>query len=63
MFVRVYQGILALDYDVRHLEIFADSCGVSQLKFCFAELRDMVNLILSVDFQNNILSENEVPCL
>lgn len=32
-------SVAALDYDIRHLEGFADSCGVSQLKLCFTETR------------------------
>jgi hypothetical protein len=42
-------GIAAILFDVRRLERFADSCKVSQLKQCFAELRAIVELLMNPD--------------
>jgi hypothetical protein len=52
-------SIAALDMDVGTLESFADSCGVSQLRQCFAELKDLVKALLHphlVDFADKQLS-------
>jgi hypothetical protein len=43
-------SIMALDLDVKLLDQFADSCGVTQLKDCFSELRDIVRAMLHKDF-------------
>lgn len=39
-------SIVALEFDVRRLENFADSCGVRQLSLCFAELHELVRALL-----------------
>lgn len=51
-------SIAALDLDVASLELFADSCGVAQLKQCFGELKELVKALLHphlVDFADRQL--------
>lgn len=51
-------SIAALDMDVVSLEAFADSCGVSQLRQCFGQLKELVKALLHphlVDFADKKL--------
>ena len=43
-------SIAALDLDVKHLEAFAESTGVPQLKHCFDELQLLVGSLLDPKF-------------
>ena len=42
-------SIVALDYDVKRLQSFADSCGIKQLRQCFNELLELVLALLHPD--------------
>ena len=45
-------NVVGLDYDVKCLESYADSCAVPQLQMCFVELRDLVKALLSPDISS-----------
>ena len=49
-------GIAALALDLKKLENFADNCGIIQLRNCFSELSELINIILSPELP--ILIEN-----
>lgn len=42
-------SIVALDFDVKRLQSFADSCGIKQLRQCFTELAELVRCLLHPD--------------
>jgi hypothetical protein len=48
-------GIYNLSQDLTALEAFADSCGVLQLRECFAELRQTLGALLHRDIHTLML--------
>lgn len=46
-------SVSALDLDVKHLEAFAESTGVPQLKQCFDELKSLIGCLLDAQFAHD----------
>lgn len=42
-------SLLNLELDIRHLDMFADNSGVTQLRHCFNEIRELVKALLHPD--------------
>ena len=48
-------SVLNIERDIHHLEAFADSCEIPQLKECFVEIKEIISALLNPDLPHMVI--------